>query len=318
MRGWVYVVSNAAMPDIVKIGYTLKDPIFRAKNFYNTNNPCKFMVEYDILVDSPKNLEKKIHKILLNNKYGKEWYKCSIKHAITIIRCEVGTSYLSENFYSNGKCENEVVDEEKIQLKSKLIDDNFNKEEQRRKDFAFKIKRERKIKFEKCEAERKLVCEKYKKLEEFENCKDQDFMNIIVGLFREKDYSEYHRINRERDSELKKIDEKYDDVINMRKVCGTAVLLDGGELYDNFHDFERALLDKQKKGCADARAQFNMIFSYLFGEHVSQNFAEAYFWAILSSLNGYSYATPLREEIKEYLSHSEIMAVEKKIRSLLL
>jgi hypothetical protein len=35
MKGWVYIISNKAMPDLVKVGFSTKDPQLRAQEFDN-------------------------------------------------------------------------------------------------------------------------------------------------------------------------------------------------------------------------------------------------------------------------------------------
>jgi hypothetical protein len=64
MKGWVYVISNPAMPGLVKVGYSLKDPQIRANEFGGAGTPHKFQVEYQCLVNSPAELEKKAHTAL--------------------------------------------------------------------------------------------------------------------------------------------------------------------------------------------------------------------------------------------------------------
>lgn len=46
MKGYVYIISNQAMPGIFKIGFTLKDPELRAKELDSTGVPYPFIVEY--------------------------------------------------------------------------------------------------------------------------------------------------------------------------------------------------------------------------------------------------------------------------------
>jgi len=36
MKGWVYVITNKAMPSLVKVGFLTKDPGLRAKELGNT------------------------------------------------------------------------------------------------------------------------------------------------------------------------------------------------------------------------------------------------------------------------------------------
>ncbi len=45
VRGWVYVITNAAMPGLVKVGYSLKDPSLRARGLGNTGAPHQYEVE---------------------------------------------------------------------------------------------------------------------------------------------------------------------------------------------------------------------------------------------------------------------------------
>ena len=47
MKGWVYVISNKAMPGIIKVGYSNKDPKERAAEL-GTGAPHPYKVEYEI------------------------------------------------------------------------------------------------------------------------------------------------------------------------------------------------------------------------------------------------------------------------------
>ena len=57
MKGWIYIISNKAMPGLIKVGYSLKDPIGRAAEL-GTGSPYPYTVEYEALVDHPKKIEK--------------------------------------------------------------------------------------------------------------------------------------------------------------------------------------------------------------------------------------------------------------------
>jgi hypothetical protein len=50
MKGWVYIITNKAMPNILKIGYSTKDPEIRANDLHTTGVPYRYVVEYDALV----------------------------------------------------------------------------------------------------------------------------------------------------------------------------------------------------------------------------------------------------------------------------
>jgi len=97
MKGWVYVISNPAMPSIVKIGYSSKDPKLRAEELYTTGVPRPFEVNYSLLVDNPYALEQHVHKSLKHINDGKEWFKCSAEEAIATIRdIHNGSIYFEE------------------------------------------------------------------------------------------------------------------------------------------------------------------------------------------------------------------------------
>lgn len=94
MKGYVYVISNRAMPGIYKIGFTLKDPALRAKELESTGIPHPFTVEYEILVDAPHMLEKKVHQTLSLFNENKEWFRCDVSACIAAIKnCYEGDIY---------------------------------------------------------------------------------------------------------------------------------------------------------------------------------------------------------------------------------
>ena len=97
MKGWVYVISNPSMPGIVKIGYSLKDPMLRAQELDSTGVPHSYVVEYSIMVDNPQQLEQRVHKSLKCINEKKEWFRCSLEKAVTSIRGAVqGKIYLED------------------------------------------------------------------------------------------------------------------------------------------------------------------------------------------------------------------------------
>jgi hypothetical protein len=44
MKGYVYVISNAAMPNYIKVGFSTKDPASRAQEL-GTGSPFSYQVE---------------------------------------------------------------------------------------------------------------------------------------------------------------------------------------------------------------------------------------------------------------------------------
>jgi hypothetical protein len=92
VRGWVYVISNKAMPGLIKVGYTLKDPILRANELDNTGSPHPYDLQYEVYVHEPLEIEQRTHKELKNFNVRKEWFNCSLDDAVNAIRKTIGTS----------------------------------------------------------------------------------------------------------------------------------------------------------------------------------------------------------------------------------
>lgn len=73
------------MPGLVKIGFSTKDPLLRAEEL-GTGSPHPYQVEYDVLVDDPRSIEQRLHRILSHKREGKEWFRCGISEAVNEIR----------------------------------------------------------------------------------------------------------------------------------------------------------------------------------------------------------------------------------------
>ncbi len=98
MKGWVYVITNKAMSNLVKVGFTLKDPDLRANELNHTGTPHPYVVEYEVLVDNPRDIEQATHKYLHSKKEGKEWFRCAPEEAIAWIKSAVGNKAYTENY----------------------------------------------------------------------------------------------------------------------------------------------------------------------------------------------------------------------------
>jgi Protein of unknown function (DUF1566)/T5orf172 domain len=118
VRGWVYVITNKAMPGLIKVGYTLKDPILRGVELDNTGAPHPYVVQYEVFVYEPREIEQRAHSELSDFREAKEWFKCSIGEAVTAIRKVIG----------DGKIILETTSEDIERLKGKIEigrDDRF-------------------------------------------------------------------------------------------------------------------------------------------------------------------------------------------------
>ena len=63
MGGFVYLMTNPSMPNLVKIGVSDKDPEeHRVRELSNTSVPGPFKVEYYAFITDPYLVEKDAHK----------------------------------------------------------------------------------------------------------------------------------------------------------------------------------------------------------------------------------------------------------------
>ena len=94
-EGWVYILTNEAMPGLVKIGYKMKDPAIRAEDLYKDPKagalagvPMPFVVVYKALVVSHRQIEQEVHSKLGSKRLNdeREFFKCEPFEAIRCIR----------------------------------------------------------------------------------------------------------------------------------------------------------------------------------------------------------------------------------------
>ena len=62
--GYVYILTNEAMPDLIKIGCTTRTAEERAQELYTTGVPYPFKVVHCFTCDFPDVLERRLHKKL--------------------------------------------------------------------------------------------------------------------------------------------------------------------------------------------------------------------------------------------------------------
>lgn len=86
--GFVYVLSNSAMPGLVKVGRTDRTGEIRADELYTTGVPLPFEVDFRAITSKPDEVEKEAHRLLdahrLNPK--REFFKVSVDEAVKAVR----------------------------------------------------------------------------------------------------------------------------------------------------------------------------------------------------------------------------------------
>jgi hypothetical protein len=85
--GFAYVLSNSAMPSMIKVGFTLKLPEDRAKDLYTTGVPVPFDIEFRAATSYPDKVEKQVHGMLapLRVSPQREFFRVSVNDAVETI-----------------------------------------------------------------------------------------------------------------------------------------------------------------------------------------------------------------------------------------
>lgn len=91
-KGYVYVLTNEFMPDLVKIGRTSGEPEARAAQLNTTGVPGRFKVEFFALCNDCVEVESLVHAFLRESRVdaGREFFRVGVGDAISVIE---GTLY---------------------------------------------------------------------------------------------------------------------------------------------------------------------------------------------------------------------------------
>lgn len=127
-EGWVYVVSNPAMPGLVKVGFTTKHPKERALELKGTGVPDSFVAEYAVRVQRPRALERAVHEHLrqLGLGAGKEWFKCPKEQAVAAL-LELGAEEIQGHYRAEDEArrleflEDQKVERERARVREEIL-----------------------------------------------------------------------------------------------------------------------------------------------------------------------------------------------------
>lgn len=86
-KGYVYILSNEAMPGLLKIGKTTRDVNGRANELYQTGVPTPFKVEYSVLSPDCDELEIRMHGHLPDKRVspGREFFNIDCATAVGLL-----------------------------------------------------------------------------------------------------------------------------------------------------------------------------------------------------------------------------------------
>lgn len=130
MKGWVYVFSNKAMPGLVKVGFSTKAPELRAAELNHTGSPYSYVVEYEMLIEEPYQIEQQTHRLLSAKRAAKEWFRCSAEEAVAAIKQIAGPRAISETYKRAERAKAEALHQQELEKQ-----EASRKREKAKKDF---------------------------------------------------------------------------------------------------------------------------------------------------------------------------------------
>ena len=83
--GFIYILTNPSMPDLVKVGMTVKTPNLRAIELSSTGVPSPFELEYYAFFYDMALAEKLVHQKLNSCRHNKEFFRTEVTIAIDAI-----------------------------------------------------------------------------------------------------------------------------------------------------------------------------------------------------------------------------------------
>lgn len=85
--GWLYLMTNPAMPGLVKVGMTTRSPEERAQELASTGVPMPFTVAAAWAVDDVRAAERAAHAALARHRVddAREWFRLSADQAIAAL-----------------------------------------------------------------------------------------------------------------------------------------------------------------------------------------------------------------------------------------
>jgi len=88
MRGWVYIAENESLVDMVKIGFSDLDPAIRMGGLSNTSIPTPFKVIYEVLIDSPYEVEQLLHQYFSDDRVSndREFFRTAPQEIVKRLR----------------------------------------------------------------------------------------------------------------------------------------------------------------------------------------------------------------------------------------
>lgn len=133
-KGFVYILTNQSMPNMVKVGKSIKVPTERAKELDTTGVPTPFEVQYYAFFDDMDAAERGAHNRLSTYHHRKEFFNTDVPTAIHAIEnTDIPFQKLSSKAEDDAKAqeiERRLEDEEKARREK--AQQNWRRSEKKR------------------------------------------------------------------------------------------------------------------------------------------------------------------------------------------
>ena len=131
-RGYIYVLANSAMPDLVKVGKTTRTPAERAAELSKvTGVPTPFIVVYEQLVDDCTAAEEFVHTMLQQKGYresdNREFFRAPVSEVIQII-IKMPAQFSSNSDFEDDEDAEFFSNESDDELDEFVLDDDEDEE----------------------------------------------------------------------------------------------------------------------------------------------------------------------------------------------
>jgi len=115
-RGWVCVITNKPIDGLVKISFSTKYPKLRAAELSSSSeSPYTYIIKFGIMVKQPREFGQKMYAALKDVHESKEWFRCSLAHAVRTVKMVIGDCAILESQSLGGSPGFEIKAEGKAQ-----------------------------------------------------------------------------------------------------------------------------------------------------------------------------------------------------------
>ena len=133
-KGFIYALSNPAFPELLKIGFSSKDPSDRAGKLYTTGVPTPYALAYYCFIDGAQTIERRVHAMISAYRHNndREFFRIDLASLKKLIR----SLHTPEFEFVDINLAGEIPEHEIIAISR----DGIDLEIQEMQDFATKAK----------------------------------------------------------------------------------------------------------------------------------------------------------------------------------